>query len=535
MCASAGDLDEQVNLFYYGPLDTSRECIRLLDILRPTTNGILQCRLKNVEFTRARSFHYTALSYTWGEEPPDEHILLNGRYFPVRPNLWNFLKSLGQVDPGDGELFRNLWIDAICIDQSSQKEKNHQVRFMRTIFSNATKVLVWLGPSDWSSRLVSNFAKVLQSHELKDGTLLSVYLQRRRRESSAWQATFKILKLAGCDISKQSLCNAVQHLSRRMYWTRLWVIQEFCLAPQLFILCGTDKFYWNIWEIALSSLGVLKTENITRAMSLAVWRSGRRTTTKSIVQLLELAHTAKCLDPRDKLFGLLGLAEDGEKFPVDYGDSPTAVLYKALQCFKTPDALQFAQVLKRVLCADEEQTTKGLAKRSLMSSKVPDLPTLRSIGTAFEIEVSYAPLSFWCSMVGPRIRLARYDSTGTIQSGVGGIRICRCTECANLLIGKTPPTEPTLGKDKSVVDFWSAVLCRITNIDTSLTLLLSQNPLRSSTSYYQLEGIAELQTHTERRRYGDVFCLVHYSSLLFHKHRMSLAAEGRFTLDIAKL
>jgi hypothetical protein len=39
---------------------------------------------------------------------------------------------------------RTLWIDQICIDQSSTEEKNSQVPLMTFIYSRASNVLIWL-------------------------------------------------------------------------------------------------------------------------------------------------------------------------------------------------------------------------------------------------------------------------------------------------------------------------------------------------------------------------------------------------------
>lgn len=38
-----------------------------------------------------------------------------------------------------------MWIDAICINQSNLKEKGHQVALMGRVFSDARRVVVWLG------------------------------------------------------------------------------------------------------------------------------------------------------------------------------------------------------------------------------------------------------------------------------------------------------------------------------------------------------------------------------------------------------
>lgn len=43
---------------------------------------------------------------------------------------------------------RFLWIDAIRINQEDIADRNHQVGLMRQIYSGASEVVVWLGPSD---------------------------------------------------------------------------------------------------------------------------------------------------------------------------------------------------------------------------------------------------------------------------------------------------------------------------------------------------------------------------------------------------
>jgi hypothetical protein len=60
---------------------------------------------------------------------------------------------------------RPLWADAICINQSDQKEKAIQVSMMGKIYSNAQTVIVWLGPAGlythWAVSRVSTLSDVL--------------------------------------------------------------------------------------------------------------------------------------------------------------------------------------------------------------------------------------------------------------------------------------------------------------------------------------------------------------------------------------
>jgi hypothetical protein len=97
----------------------------LLRVLPDLANGCLQCELTQAEI-EARQ--YTALSYTWGPQTDDRRILVNRRYLLIRRNLWDFL-HLARQQYHD----RYFWIDAICIDQSSNEERNHQVSMMASI------------------------------------------------------------------------------------------------------------------------------------------------------------------------------------------------------------------------------------------------------------------------------------------------------------------------------------------------------------------------------------------------------------------
>lgn len=59
----------------------------------------------------------------------------------VTQNLWRFLKQASKTQ------FGWLWIDALSIDQHSPEERSHQVGITSDIFSNAWRVVVWLGPA----------------------------------------------------------------------------------------------------------------------------------------------------------------------------------------------------------------------------------------------------------------------------------------------------------------------------------------------------------------------------------------------------
>jgi hypothetical protein len=67
-------------------------------------------------------------------------VVCNGSAIPITTNCQIALKRLRKQDPG--KLF---FVDAICINQNSTNERNHQVSAMGDIYANARKVICWLG------------------------------------------------------------------------------------------------------------------------------------------------------------------------------------------------------------------------------------------------------------------------------------------------------------------------------------------------------------------------------------------------------
>jgi hypothetical protein len=67
---------------------------------------------------------YEALSYVWGAPGVKKEIIVDGHYLEVTVNLENALRRLRCDKP------RQLWADAVCIDQNNEEEKRTQLPVM---------------------------------------------------------------------------------------------------------------------------------------------------------------------------------------------------------------------------------------------------------------------------------------------------------------------------------------------------------------------------------------------------------------------
>jgi hypothetical protein len=74
--------------------------------------------------------------------------MFGGRDLHVTENLYSALLRLQ-----DDFCPRVLWIDAICINQSNEKEKEQQIPLMAEIYAKARSVIVWLGEAADDSEL----------------------------------------------------------------------------------------------------------------------------------------------------------------------------------------------------------------------------------------------------------------------------------------------------------------------------------------------------------------------------------------------
>lgn len=299
----------------YEPLDRQTDAVRVL-VLQPASadSTEVECHLTAVSLANKPA--YESLSYTWGSEPPSKSILVNGQSFPVRKNLYTALVNLRDTTKP-----RALWIDAICINQEDVIERNWQVSLMGFIYTRAERVLVWLGVSE----------RPVRNNYLDD---------------SQWKA-----------------------ISTSPYWWRLWIVQELFLAREVRFHLGRYAFGWD--RVNSSQNPSWKDFYEPREALRRLLR-GRYTDKQRLEILLELFKGAKCSDERDKIYGLLGMVNDGsdDAVQVDYR-SKSADLYaqvikfhesvSAPQGSKLPDdvyrsvrSVKLSQLLQRVLTVDEE-------------------------------------------------------------------------------------------------------------------------------------------------------------------------------------
>lgn len=294
--SAESELGRDSRRFTYSPLDRTRNNIRLITLLSSSSIE-RQYSLETFCVTDCPSF--IALSYVWGDEQASHQIVVNGKLFKIRTNLWDALEALTKL----GHQSRHVWIDAICIDQENIEERGHQVNLMRSIFSTATLTIAWLGRDYNNSNLSLEAARGIHSHSHgSPNTQASL-------ANEVWKAT--------------------EDLARRPYFGRMWIVQEVLLSRKILVLCGDGHCWWDDMAELIYRADSFKELSIPYITVALLSRRRSRDKKAGPTELHELLYEfdgGHCADPRDRVYALLGLVNTeqstSEPLLADYSISP---------------------------------------------------------------------------------------------------------------------------------------------------------------------------------------------------------------------
>ncbi|KAM0326794.1 hypothetical protein ACHAQA_006668 [Verticillium albo-atrum] len=322
--------------FSYDSLRREERELRLVRFSNCSTPTAVDLVLKSTSWNSLPAFN--AVSYLWGDPASTRTVRVNGRLLPVTEHLHQVLLRLHQ-EGGEREWF---WIDAICIDQNNSEEKSWQVVQMGDVYGQAALVYIWLGPSSDDSDAVLEMMRRIgpEAHKagvtdlwfewtsLGDRIMIPDQLIERAHN-------FLAQALDDEDLRSPRLLAAVASLLRRANWYRIWVVQEIGLARDGLVLCGAEGVSLDAFDAALSTIFFCKNSDFTRAQPQ--WRDFGNILNNNLFQLRGLISRRQrrrdlkagllafllsefmappgrpfylASDPRDNIFGLLGIAAD---------------------------------------------------------------------------------------------------------------------------------------------------------------------------------------------------------------------------------
>ncbi|KAM0809267.1 putative Heterokaryon incompatibility domain-containing protein [Seiridium cardinale] len=296
--------------FVYEPLDTATRQIRLLDLL--PGSGTIQCRLRHTSL--AAHEQYEGLSYCWGVPGEKVKIIVNGFDFLVTPNLRTALQYLRNQGT---QHTRALWVDALCINQSDIAERNTQVPLMRDIYMSCQCAIVWLGKNDMFTRSAFEAVEFMAS-KADSGEKFDYYNWRKVKRGEQ-QPEGIWWRIRGVAEILQSAA-AFNSLFGRPWFTRVWVVQELALSPQAIVVCGVFQMDWELIRRA-HSVSKTNFEVPNHLGTMLRFRNWPDNIPDDILSHMLMAWHKDSQDPKDKIYGLMGIESQGEQVPVevDYG------------------------------------------------------------------------------------------------------------------------------------------------------------------------------------------------------------------------
>ncbi|CAI7578636.1 unnamed protein product [Penicillium pancosmium] len=165
-----------------------------------------------------------------------------------------------------------LWVDELCIDLDDVLERNHQAGLSREIYVNAKDVLTLIGDSSPETGLVLENLK-----EVNAGGVIEIHSSESRR---AWKC-FSDLPI----------------------FSRVWIFQELLVGRHVMLISGGSATPWPKGTKATIALNSTTSSIVHRMI-------GNERLDNEFLDILLAASQYGCSDPRDKVFGVLGLADE---------------------------------------------------------------------------------------------------------------------------------------------------------------------------------------------------------------------------------
>jgi len=381
------------NGYRHQALDTSTQQIRLIK-LHLNRDGPPACDRRIFELGSAPPF--VALSYTWGPPSPQFDILVNGEPLSIRVNLFRFFKTYllaakrsWPLNPIKADY---LWIDQICIDQSSISERNHQVGMMASIYSRCSGTIIWLGnfPDYPNAPLVLRNSK---AHDY------------------------------GSAIKPSEVSQALAAIAGNEYFDRLWIVQEVILSAQRRVLCShhTAGPVWINWD-RLCAEAKTYPQHISSTAAQYLLDNHDQENPMTLIYAIKAFIRNDCHNPRDKVYGLMGLVKEEQRLTIDYRKSLEEILLDTMIVlyadFIQGESRSYDEGLHALmdLGRNWDIMTKSLDaflydtwvktahdKRQGFSSEEYDYPHIRAMGTALNqsIKLQRKELLPWYTLSGP--------------------------------------------------------------------------------------------------------------------------------------
>ncbi|KAH8158992.1 hypothetical protein CIB48_g9250 [Xylaria polymorpha] len=316
-------------IYHYEPLPPAVDAgetpsfTRLMCLSPGSSAQTLECTLRIIDVAKS-PLRYEALSYVWGTEKAEQPIKCYGCDIPITNNLRHALLALRHPT-----LIRPLWVDAICINQQDKEERARQVAYMKLVYQYAGRVIVWLGPENPVT--IRGLARARELCEYRS-ILLATFPEGDRPTASLAPTNMQVDRMmlegliaetGSAETSAQSVDDLVR-LFQTTYFERVWCIQEVVASKEC--ICKSGDVEFNFFDIlSLSGLIAELVGSQQPYSPLRFWNQIYQQRNRqwnphalkveasvgSMLQVLMNMRNFQATDPRDRLFAIFGISDEG--------------------------------------------------------------------------------------------------------------------------------------------------------------------------------------------------------------------------------
>ena len=375
--------------YTYRPVDAARQGFRIA-ILEPSREFEAPIRCSLIEVSVTNKFEYEAISYVWGDPSSWACLEVEGETLIVTANLVLALRHIRHQTNA-----RCVWADAICIDQKNLEERAQQVQLMKDIYALCTRDLIWVGESDkWTEKAIETLKRMEQ-----------LGLRRQGEKYSFGQKG----SLEDLGIGWDEKWSLYSTLEQPKIWERVWVMQEICCCPEATILIGNHSMPWSVLSNILDHSGIPDrfhgpfshgTEDMIFWSTFSAVQviehqrdsvKGLHVINSTLLDVLSRFRKTYSTDPRDKIYGLLGLASDDHGIVPNYRESVREVYIRILktQVQKEQNLDMITQSLWP-LGADAAESEDVLSSTADLPSWLPNFSSVASKTLLFAQRGIYA-------------------------------------------------------------------------------------------------------------------------------------------------
>lgn len=367
---------------HYQPLEYLQQQIRLVELLPGKPGSRISIKLHTVSLNDDPE--YEALSYCWGPPKPSYDIFIHANNnnennntdqpvpssfsFSVGRNLRKALDDLRLQDRP-----RLIWNDAICINQGDNVEKGYQIQLMHQIYSRASVVCAWLDHNVQPKTSVfddlENLGKGVELDDFHDPSYWYPVADIFRNEY--WRRLWiqqELILAAKVDLYCRRDVFSGEQLLEFQQKVNVVKSQRTRLGGPEFVLSRyidgntsadpTPEIFGG--GVIQARLNMREGQEAQEAYSLSLLSSSssssppsppsgstspsptqgfkitRGLLASSLLNLFLQSSSVRMTDPRDRLYGILGLATDiaqGSSLEINYEASPVWVYAQVFRHF----------------------------------------------------------------------------------------------------------------------------------------------------------------------------------------------------------